>query len=76
MNFFYHFRDEYESVVHSNDNIAPVGYLNFKKIHVQDKTVRQRLLFCFLKNFLSNLIINHAKYLLRVLQKDQRYKRD
>ncbi|XP_076639743.1 uncharacterized protein LOC143351759 [Colletes latitarsis] len=29
--------DEYESVVHSNDNIAPVGYLNFKKIHVQDK---------------------------------------
>ncbi|XP_026675302.1 diphthine--ammonia ligase isoform X2 [Ceratina calcarata] len=29
--------DEYESVIHSNDNIAPVGYLNFKKIHVQDK---------------------------------------
>ncbi|XP_031368007.1 diphthine--ammonia ligase isoform X3 [Apis dorsata] len=29
--------DEYESVVHSNDNIAPVGYLNFKKIHVQEK---------------------------------------
>ncbi|CAK9817189.1 Diphthine--ammonia ligase [Anthophora plagiata] len=29
--------DEYESVVHSNDNIAPVGYLNFKKIHLQEK---------------------------------------
>ncbi|XP_043285189.1 diphthine--ammonia ligase isoform X2 [Venturia canescens] len=28
--------DEYESVV-SNDKIAPVGYLNFKKIHLQDK---------------------------------------
>lgn len=32
-------RDEYESVVHSNDNIAPVGYINFKKIHVQEKNV-------------------------------------
>ncbi|XP_076385210.1 uncharacterized protein LOC100877901 isoform X4 [Megachile rotundata] len=30
--------DEYESVIHSNDNIAPVGYLNFKKIHVQEKS--------------------------------------
>ncbi|XP_063978343.1 uncharacterized protein LOC135163095 [Diachasmimorpha longicaudata] len=29
--------DEYESVVHSDDKIAPVGYLNFKKIHLQDK---------------------------------------
>ncbi|XP_012275518.1 diphthine--ammonia ligase isoform X2 [Orussus abietinus] len=29
--------DEYESVVHSNDEITPVGYLNFKKIHLQDK---------------------------------------
>ncbi|XP_066584188.1 uncharacterized protein [Prorops nasuta] len=29
--------DEYESVIHSNDDIAPVGYLNFKKIHLQDK---------------------------------------
>ncbi|XP_048508586.1 diphthine--ammonia ligase isoform X2 [Athalia rosae] len=29
--------DEYESVVHSNDEIAPVGYLNFKKIHLQNK---------------------------------------
>ncbi|KAJ8686188.1 hypothetical protein QAD02_021982 [Eretmocerus hayati] len=29
--------DEYESVVHSNDEVAPVGYLNFKKIHLQDK---------------------------------------
>ncbi|XP_046749065.1 diphthine--ammonia ligase [Diprion similis] len=29
--------DEYESVVHSNDDIAPVGYLNFKKIHLQNK---------------------------------------
>ncbi|CAK9832233.1 Diphthine--ammonia ligase [Anthophora retusa] len=31
--------DEYESVVHSNDNIAPVGYLNFKKIHLQEKNL-------------------------------------
>ncbi|XP_014218144.1 diphthine--ammonia ligase [Copidosoma floridanum] len=29
--------DEYESVVHSNDEVAPVGYLNFKKIHLQNK---------------------------------------
>ncbi|XP_043492423.1 diphthine--ammonia ligase isoform X1 [Polistes fuscatus] len=29
--------DKYESVVHSNDDIAPVGYLNFKKIHLRDK---------------------------------------
>ncbi|KAL7291284.1 hypothetical protein TKK_0014889 [Trichogramma kaykai] len=29
--------DEYESVVHSNDEIAPVGYLNFKKIHLENK---------------------------------------
>ncbi|XP_058799518.1 uncharacterized protein LOC131669005 [Phymastichus coffea] len=29
--------DEYESVVHSNDDIAPVGYLNFKKMHLQSK---------------------------------------
>ncbi|CAB0030442.1 unnamed protein product [Trichogramma brassicae] len=31
--------DEYESVVHSNDEIAPVGYLNFKKIHLENKNV-------------------------------------
>lgn len=36
-NLFY--RDEYESVVHSNDEVAPVGYLNFKKIHLQTKNV-------------------------------------
>ncbi|XP_014611371.1 PREDICTED: diphthine--ammonia ligase [Polistes canadensis] len=29
--------DKYESVVHSNDDIAPVGYINFKKIHLRDK---------------------------------------
>lgn len=29
--------DKYESVVQPNDNIAPVGYLNFKKIHLRDK---------------------------------------
>ncbi|XP_044020531.1 diphthine--ammonia ligase isoform X2 [Aphidius gifuensis] len=29
--------DEYESVISSNDKIAPVGYLNFKKIRLQDK---------------------------------------
>ncbi|KAH0562772.1 diphthine--ammonia ligase [Cotesia glomerata] len=29
--------DEYESVVQSNEKIAPVGYLNFKKIKLQDK---------------------------------------
>lgn len=46
----YHFRDEYESVVHSNDNIAPVGYLNFKKIHVQYKNVSEIYCLVILKN--------------------------
>lgn len=42
--------DEYESVMHSSDDIAPVGYLNFKKIHLQEKdgaleglTLKERL---------------------------------
>lgn len=38
------FRDEYESVL-SNDKIAPVGYLNFKKIHLQDKKVSHNNFF-------------------------------
>ncbi|KOX77844.1 Meiotically up-regulated 71 protein [Melipona quadrifasciata] len=42
--------DEYESVVHSNDNIAPVGYINFKKIHVQEKNVKELTLQERLKN--------------------------
>ena len=47
------FRDEYESVVHSNDNIAPVGYINFKKIHVQEKNVSRNILYFY--EFLSEL---------------------
>ena len=30
-------RDESESVIHSNDAFAPVGFLHFKKMHVEDK---------------------------------------
>lgn len=36
----YNFRDDYETVIHSNDAIAPVGYLNFTKLRLVDKEVR------------------------------------
>nr|CAD7260850.1 unnamed protein product [Timema shepardi] len=29
--------DKFETVIHSNDAIAPVGYLNFKKLHLVSK---------------------------------------
>ncbi|KAL0101093.1 hypothetical protein PUN28_018744 [Cardiocondyla obscurior] len=29
--------DEYESIVNSRDNVAPVGYLRFTKIHLEEK---------------------------------------
>ena len=32
-------REESESVIHSDDAFAPVGFLCFKKIHVEDKDV-------------------------------------
>lgn len=47
MYFLFYSRDEYESVVHSNDNIAPVGYINFKKIHVQEKNVSWNILYFY-----------------------------
>lgn len=31
------FREEVETVVHSDDPIAPVGYLNIRKARLQDK---------------------------------------
>ena len=32
-------RDESEVVIHSDDAFAPVGFLRFKKMHVQEKEV-------------------------------------
>lgn len=35
--FFIFDRDESEVVIHSDDAFAPVGFLRFKKMHLQDK---------------------------------------
>lgn len=44
INFNLHnFSDECESIIHSSDNIAPVGYINFKKVHLQPKNVSRVL---------------------------------
>lgn len=32
-----YFSDEVETVMHSDDAFAPVGYLNIKRAHLQDK---------------------------------------
>ena len=32
-------RDEAETVIHSEDAFAPVGYINLKKIHFEEKPV-------------------------------------
>lgn len=34
------YRDDYETVIHADDAFAPVGYLNFKKLSLVDKSVR------------------------------------
>lgn len=36
MSFPFITRDESESVIHSDDAFAPVGFLRFKKMHVED----------------------------------------
>jgi len=37
--FFSWFSDDYESIVSSRNDVAPVGYLRFTKIHLQEKDV-------------------------------------
>ena len=37
MSFPFITSDESESVIHSDDAFAPVGFLRFKKMHVEDK---------------------------------------
>ena len=32
-------RDEVETVIHSDDAFAPVGYINLKKLHFEEKNV-------------------------------------
>lgn len=32
-------RDEFEIVIHSDDAFAPVGYVKFKTMHLQDKGI-------------------------------------
>ena len=34
---FYHFSDSSEIIIHSDDAFAPVGYVNFKEMHLEDK---------------------------------------
>ena len=36
---FIYSRDEYESILQSKDDIAPVGYLNLMKMRLIDKNV-------------------------------------
>lgn len=36
---FFNFSEDFETVIHSNDAIAPVGYLNFRKLRLVDKEV-------------------------------------
>ena len=45
--------DELETVIHSDDAFAPVGYLNFKKMHLEDKKM---VLFIMIKLFVSLLL--------------------
>ncbi|XP_051166123.1 uncharacterized protein LOC127284629 [Leptopilina boulardi] len=58
--------NEYESIVHSNNDIAPVGYLNFKKVQllVKDKGMEN----LSLKERLQNVIIkNPLDYVSEIL---------
>ena len=32
-------RDEAETVIHSDDAFAPVGYINLNKLHLEEKNV-------------------------------------
>lgn len=43
-------RDESETVIHSNDPIAPVGYMNLTKLSLVDKTINKT---CNVKNSLD-----------------------
>lgn len=42
MKFFYFIaRDESEVVIHSDDAFAPVGFLRFKRMHVEQKELNE-----------------------------------
>ncbi|XP_033221259.1 diphthine--ammonia ligase isoform X2 [Belonocnema kinseyi] len=63
--------DEYESIVHTKGDIAPVGYLNFKKIHLLNKnkamdklSLRERLQGTSIKapfDYISDIICPKEK---------------
>jgi len=36
----YLLRDEFETVLHSDDAFAPVAYLNLKRMHLEDKHMK------------------------------------
>jgi hypothetical protein len=40
--FLFFSRDSQEVVIHSDDAFAPVGYLKFKQMHLEDKTSQVR----------------------------------
>lgn len=41
------FRDEYEIAMHSDDAFAPVGYVKFKTMHLEDKGIVCYAFYCF-----------------------------
>ena len=49
----YFCRDESEVVIHSDDAFAPVGFLQFKKMHLEDKEQVSNLFWIFSKSNLS-----------------------
>ncbi|XP_011497114.1 PREDICTED: diphthine--ammonia ligase [Ceratosolen solmsi marchali] len=61
--------DEYESIVHSNDEVAPAGYLNFKKIHLQNKNSGEEKLT--LQERLKNVAVKASfDYISEIVEPD------
>ena len=48
-------RDDVETVIHSDDAFAPVGYINLKKLHFEEKNVSSPF---FLKFITSKRVVN------------------
>ena len=57
-------RDESEVVIHSDDAFAPVGFLQFKKMHLEDKEQVSNLFQIFSKSSLSLKNLCRLKMLL------------
>lgn len=64
--FILWFSDECESIVHTCDDIAPVGYLNFTKIRLLEKSVSYHSLIYYVNNlYIYNMYsINIRSFIL------------